>query len=91
MLRIWAIDGAQLASLEGHAGAVCGVALSGDGRLLASGSLDGTVKIWDTTRHALLRSLRPDRRFERLDITGLTGVTSAQRAALLALGAREQV
>jgi hypothetical protein len=31
-----------------------------------------------------------DRRFERLDITGLTGLTSAQRAALLALGAREQ-
>jgi hypothetical protein len=49
------------------------------------------VKIWDTTRHALLRSLRLDRRFERLDITGLTGVTSAQRAALLVLGAREQV
>jgi len=34
--------------------------------------------------------LRPERRYERLDITGLTGVTAAQRAALLALGAREQ-
>jgi hypothetical protein len=37
-----------------------------------------------------LRTLRADRRYERLDITGLTGVTEAQRAALLALGAIEQ-
>jgi hypothetical protein len=29
-------------------------------------------------------------RYERLDITGLTGITAAQRAALLALGAIEQ-
>jgi hypothetical protein len=34
--------------------------------------------------------LRAERRYERLDITGLTGVTSAQRTALLALGAIEQ-
>ncbi len=34
-----------------------------------------------------LRTLRSDRRYERLDITGLTGVTAAERAALLALGA----
>jgi hypothetical protein len=37
-----------------------------------------------------LRTLRPDRLYERLDITGLTGVTAAQRAALLALGAVER-
>jgi hypothetical protein len=34
-----------------------------------------------------LHTLRPERRYERLDITGLTGVTEAQRAALLVLGA----
>jgi hypothetical protein len=34
-----------------------------------------------------LRTLRAEGRYERLDITGLTGVTAAQRAALLALGA----
>jgi len=31
--------------------------------------------------------LREGPRYERMDITGLTGVTTAQRAALLALGA----
>jgi hypothetical protein len=36
-----------------------------------------------------LRVLRSDLRYERMDITGVTGVTEAQRAALLALGASE--
>jgi hypothetical protein len=39
---------------------------------------------------AALRVLSPDRYYERLDITGLTGVTEAQRAALLAPGAAER-
>ncbi len=33
--------------------------------------------------------LRPDRRYERMDITGLTGVTHAQRQGTLAPGAVE--
>jgi WD40 repeat protein len=36
----------MLATLQGHAGAVYGVALSGNGRLLASGGGDGTIKLW---------------------------------------------
>jgi non-specific serine/threonine protein kinase len=47
--------------------------------------------LWDADRCSLLRTLRPDRLYERLDVTGLIGVTAAQRAALLALGAVEQV
>jgi WD40 repeat protein len=63
------------------------LALSEDERLLASCGLDGTVRLWDATTGACLRTLRSDRRYEHLDITGLTGVTAAQRAALLTLGA----
>jgi WD40 repeat protein len=66
---------------------VWGVALSADGQLLASGGADAAVRLWDTQSHARLHTLRPDRLYERMDITGLTGVTAAQRDALLALGA----
>jgi WD40 repeat protein len=73
--------------LHGHGSTVRSVSLSRDGRLLASGGFDGTVRLWETSSGALLRTLRAERRYERLDITGLTGVTPAQRSALLALGA----
>ena len=66
------------------------VALSADGRLLASGGMDGTIRLWEARTGTCLRTLRAERHYERLDITGLTGVTEAQRAALLALGAVER-
>ena len=83
-------EGRPRAILQGHTGAVYGVALSADGGLLASGGFDGTVRLWETSTGTWLRTLRPERRYERLDIAGLTGITDAQRAALLALGAVEQ-
>jgi hypothetical protein len=48
------------------------------------------VRVWATASGTCLHTLRSDRRHERLDITGLTGVTNAQRAALYALGAVER-
>ena len=83
--------GRLLATLEGHTGGVWGVVLSADGRLLASGSFDGTVRLWEASSGAHLHTLRSDRRYERVDITGLTGVTAAQRISLLALGAIEPI
>jgi WD40 repeat protein len=79
-----------VATLRGHTGTVRGVALSANGHLLASGSFDGTVMLWEPKSGTCLRTLLPERRYERMDITGLTGVTAAQRVALLALGAVEQ-
>jgi len=79
-----------LATLQGHAGGVRGMALSADGHMLVSAGFDGTVRLWAAPGGTHLRTLRMERRYERLDITGLTGITEAQRAALLSLGAVEQ-
>jgi WD40 repeat protein/DNA-binding XRE family transcriptional regulator len=88
MVKLWdTASGQLLATLRGHTGVVWSVALSRDGRLLASGGDDGILRLWDTVSSACRRTLRADRRYERLDITGLSGVTDAQHAALLALGA----
>jgi WD40 repeat protein len=85
---LWRVaDRTLLLALQGHTAPVYGLALRADGRLLASGGLDGTVRLWEPRSGAALRVVRSDRRYERVDITGLTGVTAAQRAALLALGA----
>ena len=88
LVRLWNAHTLEpLRTLEGHRSLVIGVALSADGAVGVSGSADGTVRLWNTTDGTLLRTLRVDRRYERLDITGLAGVTEAQRRTLLALGA----
>jgi len=90
-VRLWeALSGQLIATLEGHTGVVWSIALSADGQLLASGGFGGTVRLWDARRSVPLSNLRAERRYERLDITGLTGITDAQRQALLTLGAVEE-
>jgi WD40 repeat protein len=49
---------AKCAGLRAHTFSVSSVAISPDGSLLASGSTDNTVKLWQVTDGSLLRELR---------------------------------
>jgi WD40 repeat protein len=45
-VHLWRVaDRTLLLAVQGHAGGVLGVGLSRDGGLLASGSVDGTVRL----------------------------------------------
>ncbi len=89
VVHLWETNTARLiATMNAHTGGVRGIALSADGQVLASGSLDQTVRIWDTPTATCRHILRTERRYERMDITGLTGITDAQLQTLIVLGAR---
>jgi WD40 repeat protein len=67
------------------------VAFSADGRLIASGSEDETIKIWEVKTGACLKSLRVLKPYEDLDITGVQGLTESTLDSLKALGAIERL
>ncbi|MFQ5978620.1 MAG: WD40 repeat domain-containing protein [Candidatus Heimdallarchaeota archaeon] len=52
------LSGAVVRTFSGHIGSVESVAFSPDGSILASGSGDYSIKLWDVGRGTLLRTLR---------------------------------
>jgi WD40 repeat protein/transcriptional regulator with XRE-family HTH domain len=91
-IRIWDIaQGYCLKILHGHSKYVWSVAFSPDGKIIASSSDDGTIGLWDVATGARIRTLRSERPYEGMNITGVTGLTEAQKMSLKALGSIEVV
>jgi WD40 repeat protein len=89
-VRLWeASNGKLLNTLQGHTSRVFSVAFSPDGKILASSGSDGTIKLWDSQTGECLHTLRCDRPYERMNITGVKGLTEIQKATLRSLGAIE--
>ena len=90
MLRWWDLQHRECVRVrKAHQGAVQSLKSSPDGRRLASCGDDGVINVWDLQSGDLLQTLRRDRPYERLDITGIRGLTQTQKATLRALGAIE--
>ncbi|WP_228059432.1 WD40 domain-containing protein [Plectonema radiosum] len=91
-VRLW--DGKLstcLKVLQGHTNEVWSVAWSPHNHTLLSSSLDETIRFWDINTGECTKILRSDRLYESMNISGVTGLTAAQRSALLALGAVEGI
>lgn len=90
MLRWWDVQGKHCAQMrQGHQGTVQSLKVSPDGTKLASCGDDGAIILWDLHSGEPFQTLRRDRPYERLEISGAKGLTQAQRAALCMLGAQE--
>jgi hypothetical protein len=57
--------------------------------LLVSGGCDELIKVWDGQTGDCSQTLRAAGPYAGMDITGATGISEAQRAALKTLGAIE--
>ncbi len=90
--------------LQGHDKWVRFLAYSPDGQILASCSQDETIKFWDVKNclsltsfsnatdclSECIKTLRVPRPYEGMNITGVTGLTQAQKSTLKMLGAIDE-
>lgn len=77
-------------NLSGHSGKIYAIAFAPDGNHIVSGSRDETLKLWDLSTGKCRQTYREPRPYEGLNITDASGITPAQKAKLLSLGAIEE-
>ncbi|MDJ0659594.1 MAG: WD40 repeat domain-containing protein [Crocosphaera sp.] len=91
-IRLWKLSSTEYSCekiLQGHGKAVMCVTFHPHEPILASSSKDGTIKRWNYLTGECLSSWRSPRPYENMNITGVTGLNSAQKYALKTLGAIE--
>jgi predicted ATPase/tetratricopeptide (TPR) repeat protein len=91
-LRWWDVrSGMCVLVREAHQGTIQSLRRSPDGAKLASCGDDGAIMLWNIHTGEHPQTLRRDRPYERMNIAGLAGITEAQRASLLVLGAVDEM
>ena len=92
ILRWWdVLKGECLQVREAHQGTVQALRRSPEGRQLASCGDDGAIMLWNLKTGEHLQTLRRDRPYERLNITGIQGLTDVEKDRLVLLGALDHM
>jgi len=101
-LFLWDVQSGECVCVQAaHQGMIRSLRVSPDGRWLGSCGDDGAIKIWDLCGSGLVqgtvpaspplwRTLQHNRPYEGLTITGIKGLSEAQKVSLQALGAVEE-
>ncbi len=74
-------------TLRGHTSDLTAIDASPVEDLVASGSSDGVVRLWDAVSGECRTVLTPEGPYAGMNISGATGISATQRATLVALGA----
>ncbi len=74
-------------TMTDHDSVIGGLAFHPTRPILASSSEDATIRIWDLENKTLLATLKGQRPYEGMNITGVTGLTKAEKVSLSELGA----
>ena len=87
-IRLWQVGTNKCyRTLTGHTNWVNSVVFSSDGQWLASGAGDASIRLWQVGTGQCLAVWHIPRPYEGTNITGAQGLTEAQHASLIALGA----
>ena len=90
-VKLWDVNTGQLLrTFPCHAGRPWVVALSADQQVLASATNEGSIMLWERQTGERLMTLQCERPYERMNISGVSGITEAQKASLKMLGAIEE-
>ncbi|MEZ4864298.1 MAG: BTAD domain-containing putative transcriptional regulator [Caldilineaceae bacterium] len=76
-------------ALNGHTAGITSITHSPAGDKVASCSFDGSICVWDAKSGACLAVMRAPGPYAGMNIADVTGISGAQRQALMALGAVE--
>lgn len=87
-VRLWDIPTGECQTvIDNHPQAVWSITFSPDGGSLACSGKDEVIRLWDIRSGECLETLTLERPYEGMNITGIFGLTTAQKATLKALGA----
>ncbi|MBD2503619.1 WD40 domain-containing protein [Anabaena azotica] len=87
-IKLWDVaSGNCLDTIAGHSHWVMCVAFQPQGNLLVAGDGYAAIKLWDLTTKHCINTLKAEQIYEQMNIHGVTGLTAAQKSALLTLGA----